>query len=310
MTVEGAGVESSGNGGDMMCSAGGSSSMKMFFLEDLGEEPGERETEGETFHARSRGCSFGSGSSVSDALRFLSSARKESDPVKRTFLVCPVCLFFLILGLTLFSPGSALAQIRLRFRPYIGVGAMGVLDSERPDFTPVDAQDSSYITLNLSSLQKVFFHAHTRLMLIDLWNFSLGYQFWSHSYTYPADLTEYWLKIGTHYPYSRYFSMHGPCVQYTFKHRFVPAAVRPFLLAGVGKYYGAEKTVYYDPPPEGSIYLVGHVEEDRKFEGWGYFLGIGVVLFKYAFVYAGYVDLYRRSLVSSQFVLINAGFTL
>jgi len=217
-----------------------------------------------------------------------------------------LCLIF-ILSLTEISG----AQVRFRISPYIGGGARYVMNYNRPEFQITDAQDSSYYNLHLESPGQLFFHFHGRIMLLDVWNFSIGYLLWNHHHKYTDDLTELWLKVGKTYPHSYYYTMHGIVVQYTLNHSFISKpSFKPFVMGGVGRYNGGYKTVEYQETFAGSGILEMHMGADQDVQGWGFFIGAGVILFKYAYLAVEYSDLNSRRVRSNQYLQVSVGFTL
>jgi hypothetical protein len=203
------------------------------------------------------------------------------------------------------------AQVKFRITPYIGGGIRYALSHNAPDFHIEDGHDSSYYNLHLVSPGQINFHFHGRLMFLDVWNFSVGYLLWTHHYKYSDDLTELWLKIGRTYPHSYYYTMHGITVQYTLNHSFISTrSVKPFIMAGMGKYNGGSKTVEYSETHPGSGLLKMQTSADQEVEGWGYFLGMGVKFLKYAFIALEYSDLGDRNLRASQFLQLSIGVTL
>ena len=203
------------------------------------------------------------------------------------------------------------AQVRFRIAPYIGGGIRYALSYNTPDFHIDDAHDSSYYNLHLASPGQFYFHFHGRLMFLDVWNFSFGYLLWTHYHKYSDDLTELWLQAGEVYPHSYYYTMHGITVQYTLNHSFISTgSVKPFIMAGMGKYNGGSKTVEYSETYPGSGLLEMQTSSDQEVDGWGYFLGVGIVVFKYAYVALEYSDLGDRGLRASQFLQLSIGVTL
>ena len=218
-------------------------------------------------------------------------------------------LIFALLCLLIIPVTQAVAQFRFRVKPYIGVGMKFVLQMNDPDYTMTDNLDSTYYDLHLASPRRHHFHFHARIMIMDFWNVSLGYMLWNHSFQYSDDLTEYWLQTGRVYPHSFYFTMHGAVAQITLDYPFIStASAKPYILGGIGKYNGATKNVHYLLTQYSNV-LEQKTQADKEFEGWGWFIGFGATFWKYAFISVEYVDLYRRSLVASQFIQFSVGFT-
>jgi len=123
-------------------------------------------------------------------------------------------------------------------------------------------------------------------------------------------LTEYWLQSGRIYPHSFYYTMHCGVIQITGDYPFLStASIKPFVLGGVGKYNGATKNVHYELTQYSNV-LEQKTQKGEEFSGWGWFIGIGAIFWKYAFVSIEYMDLYRRSLPVSQFIQLSVGLTL
>jgi hypothetical protein len=206
-------------------------------------------------------------------------------------------------------PGFSFVKIRIQPRIYIGVGLGRTLNAKPPAFSIEDQDDADYQALNLGSLQRNFARGQIRINLVHAGDFSLGYAFWAHYLEYPHDFLYLLPKEQKEYPYSNHVGLHAVTVQWN-PNFLSSRRVSPFLLGGIGRYYGGSKTTRFQLlDPEQLIY--GYFfQKDPEDEGTAILIGAGAVLFKYMTVYAGYVRLERTHLPSGNFLDLLVGFTI
>lgn len=143
-----------------------------------------------------------------------------------------------------FFPVLLSAQIRIKPHVYVGIGLGHSLDATRPNFTVDDQIDQEYADLNIASVKRNFTRGQIRVNLLHVNDFSLGYTFWANYLQYPYELVEVWQKDGKVYPYSDYIAFHAVTLQWNMK--FLSGEwIVPFLLGGIGRYYGNHDTVHF-----------------------------------------------------------------
>jgi hypothetical protein len=206
------------------------------------------------------------------------------------------------------SPGEPHSNIRVRPRVYVGGGYGRTLNARTPAFAVDDAADRNFAEANLSSLKRNFIRGQLRLDLVQAGAFSAGYLFWGHTHEIPSDYPEYWLKEDTWYPAADHASLHAATVQWS--PAFLSSRhLAPFLLTGAGGYYGNVTSVRYLPAGSTGLYYYGSNRQTASDAGRAVLAGVGVVAFRYAYVYAGAVHLIDSSLPASTFFDVIVGVT-
>jgi hypothetical protein len=205
-------------------------------------------------------------------------------------------------------PGDLLSNIRVRPRIYAGGGYGRTLNARTPAFTVDDAADRNFAEANLSSPKRNFIRGQLRLDLVRAGAFSAGYLFWGHHNEIPSDYPEYWLKEDKWYPATDHASLHAATVQWS--PAFLSSRrLAPFLLAGAGGYFGNVTSVRYLPADSTGLYYYGSNRQTASDAGRAVLAGVGVVVFRYAYVYAGAVHLIDSALPASTFFDVIVGVT-
>jgi hypothetical protein len=206
-------------------------------------------------------------------------------------------------------PHCVLGQLRFRLRPYFGMGLGIGSQSHIPIFEIENDSDQDYYNYNLASLKKTFFRFQTRLNVVQWGHVSLGYLFWNHSMRYDQDFPQDIIPPNRTFPHSYYFSVHGAVLQLDF-YSLPSARIIPYIAGGVGGYYGSFKNFYYWVEDEFDPTAEKVVSQVASYTGTAVFVGAGIILFKYAYLYVGYLDLIKDSLPTRQFIDIIVGVTL
>jgi hypothetical protein len=207
-----------------------------------------------------------------------------------------------------------LAQIRFRPRPYLGFGWRRILAGKDPEIELTDDFDRLYFERNIEAARKGFFAVQVRLNLLQVGPVTAGYLFWSHHYDYSDQTLNNLVKVETDYPHSYNLTMHGIGLQLDLKFRgFYTRRFHVFLLGGGGKFFGNFNEYRYtgtDFIGEEPQQYEKIVSESEAYSGWGYFAGVGAVIFRHAYVYVGIVDLMKEYLPARQYVEAVVGVTL
>ncbi len=207
---------------------------------------------------------------------------------------------------------SLYSQIRIRPRPYIGIGMRIVYHPVIPSFQIDDDFDAGYHEMNIASPKKFFYAGQARLNLLEMWDLALGYTFWGHYHHYSEETPEGLIKLDKEFPHSYSLSFHGATLQWNLNYRTISSKrAMPFLLGGAGTYYGGYKNYYYRTESISGDYVDFSrvVRRVSEYEGWGFMFGGGLVLYRYAYFYAGYMEL-RGELLARRFIEVYIGFTI
>ncbi len=206
------------------------------------------------------------------------------------------------------APGELFPELRIRPRVYAGGGYGRTQNARMPEFAVEDAADRNFVEANMSSLKRNFIRGQIRLDLVHAGAFSAGYLFWGHYNEIPADYPEFWLKPDKWYPAADHVALHAATVQW--KPAFAASRrVAPFLLAGAGGYYGNVTSVRYLPADSTGLYYYGSRRQTASDAGRAVLAGIGVVAFRYAYLYAGAVHLIDSALPAKTFFDVIVGVT-
>jgi hypothetical protein len=209
---------------------------------------------------------------------------------------------------TAVAPVELHSNIRVRPRIYAGGGYGRTLNARTPAFAVDDAADRNFAEANLSSLKRNFIRGQLRLDLVRAGAFSAGVLFWGHHHEIPSDYPEYWLKEDKWYPAADHASLHAATVQWS--PAFLSSRhLAPFLLAGAGGYYGNVTSVRYLPADSTGLYYYGSNRQTASDAGRAVLAGVGVVAFRYAYVYAGAVHLIASALPARTFFDVIVGVT-
>ena len=222
-----------------------------------------------------------------------------------------ILLYTAIIICTTAAPKNLIGQFNLRFRPYAGVGMSLAQDPEVPSIIIEDEFDQEYFNYNLADVKKFYLRGHTRVNIFDINKVSLGYMFWGHNYKYRDDPFNNFVKLNAIYPQSYQFSLHLATIQWNLNYSSIARKFFvPFILGGYGKYWGNENEYHNDWKDETEALGVRIVTKAKNFEGWGFAAGGGAVIFKYFFVYIGYVNLMDSDLPVNQFFDFVIGVTI
>jgi hypothetical protein len=206
------------------------------------------------------------------------------------------------------APAELRPEVRIRPRIYAGAGFGRTLDANSPAFAVDDIYDRNFVDANLSPLKRNFTRGQIRLDLVQAGAFSAGYLYWGHYHAFPADYPEYWLKTGKWYPNTDHAAVHALTVQWN--PRFLAGKrLAPFVLAGAGGYYGNVTSIRYFPVDSSAVYYYGSSRQISSDAGRAVLGGIGVVAFRYAYLYAGVVHLIDAALPAKTYLDVILGVT-
>jgi hypothetical protein len=197
----------------------------------------------------------------------------------------------LILCLIVIHTGPALAQIRVKPHAYVGGGFGITAGAVNQSFAIEDSYDNWYAGWNLDH-PRMNFRAQTRFTFLEADRFSIGYVFWSHCRKYATAYSEMWVKKGKLYPFSDDLNFHGVTLQWDLRYSFVSSRrVRPFLLAGAGRFYGSSKRFEYEFFDDNYYYYDSRITRtESQYDGSAWMAGGGVIFFGHLFIYAGTMD--------------------
>jgi len=199
----------------------------------------------------------------------------------------------------------------IQFRPhvYLGFGAVDVLSENPPEFVPRNNADINYASLNSLNSEGFAFQGQFRLSLIEAGLFSMGYSFWGHRYEYNNDYADVWYDSDTKKPLRYDLSLHSACLQFDSPWRFFHDHVKPYVLGGVGPYYGSSKVAaYFMDEATGWIWL--EEDESQKYSGWALMAGLGSEIYRYAYVYTGIVYFKKEDVPGQLFLDLIVGIKL
>lgn len=222
-----------------------------------------------------------------------------------------VCSYSVVLLAALALFGSAEAQVRIRFRPYLGLGAAYIVSRNIPDLTIEDDFDQLYYDRNYKQSPGLTLRATVRADLIQVYDLSFGYQFWGHRHIYPENAPDNMFKIGVDYPSRFSLSMHAATVQWTLAYRYISSRwFVPFITAGCGTYYGIAKSHHYEWITVQQTVADKYFDRSANYEGTGVMAGIGGVFFNYIFLHLNYIDLRDSTIPHNRFLELTIGGTL
>jgi hypothetical protein len=217
-------------------------------------------------------------------------------------------LLFLVLLALILVPRGVMGQLRFRLRPYVGIGLGIDRQSEPPLFEILNESDQDYYDQNLASLRSTHLRFQTRVNVLEWGHLSMGYLFWNHSFEYPDKLPGGIVITNRAFPHSYLFSVHGGSLQWNF-YRKPSSRLVPFVMAGAGGYYGSFKNYYRAVEDEEDGTSERIVSKIITYQGPAAFIGVGMVVFEYGYIYVGYLDLIKKSLPSRQFIDVIVGVT-
>ncbi|MBN2414361.1 hypothetical protein JXO52_00890 [bacterium] len=208
-------------------------------------------------------------------------------------------------------PEPAGAQVRIRFRPYLGLGAAHVLSRAIPDIAIEDEFDQLYYDRNYKQAPGLTLRATVRADLIHVYDLSFGYQFWGHRHIYPEDAPDNMFKIGVDYPSRFSLSLHAVTAQWTLGYRYISSRwFVPFITAGYGPYFGTAKSHHYEWITTDETVADKFFDRTAEYEGRGVMLGFGGIFFRYVFIHMNYIDLGDRTIPHNRFLELTVGGTL
>ncbi|HEX9934845.1 MAG TPA: hypothetical protein VGB38_06575, partial [bacterium] len=121
-----------------------------------------------------------------------------------------------VLFLSLLLParsGSARSLVRIQPHAYLGAGFGFATGVTNQPFIVENADDANYVMLNQNN-PHFFWRFQTRLTLLELDRFSIGYAFWSHCRKYATQFSEVWARPGKQYPFSDDLNLHAVTLQW------------------------------------------------------------------------------------------------
>lgn len=216
----------------------------------------------------------------------------------------------LLAACLLFTAAAANAQLRIHVKPYLGAGYSRILNDYQPIFVVEDTLDQDYQTLNLQNSPRNAFRGQVRVDVLHLGPLSAGYLFWGHQVKFNDVAPNNALKTDKIYPYSVSYSLHGANLTLRLPYKGISTEHRvPFILGGAGRYYGKNKGYRYSWVDAAQTESDKQFVSQRKWEDWGYFAGIGLEVYGFAYVYAGYTALLGDDLMGSKFFDFVVGIT-
>ena len=227
---------------------------------------------------------------------------------KNAFNMIKKHLVLLALSVLIFIPKGVTGQIRFRLRPYVGAGVGLGMQSHVPVFEIGNESDQDYYDLNLASLKSTWLRFQTRLNIFQWGHLSLGYLFWNHSVQYADEFPGSVVITNRPFPHSYFISVHGGGLQWDF-HRNPSVKTFPFITAGAGSYYGSFKVFEQSVEDLADPVATKIVTQAMEYQGTAAFIGVGVVFFKYGYLYVGYMDLLKDNLPTRQYVDVVLGVT-
>lgn len=221
-------------------------------------------------------------------------------------------LFYGILPvLLLLTAGRAEAQLRIRLKPYLGIGAAGIQSRRIADLVIEDEYDQLYFDRNYKRSPGLSLRGTARADLLHFYDLSFGYQFWAHRHIYPDELPDNDFKVGVDYPSEFSISMHTVTVQWTLQYKYISSSwFVPFITAGYGFLFGTAKSHHYEWITTDETVADRFYDRTAEYEGNGIMAGIGAVLFKYVFIHLNLVDLQDRTIPHNKFLELTIGGTI
>ncbi|MCK5148783.1 hypothetical protein KAR48_18665 [bacterium] len=215
----------------------------------------------------------------------------------------------LLLALMFLAVFPAAAQIRIKIKPFAGFGYGRVITDYAHQFAVDDTLDEHYFDFNLATVPRGRTRGQSRIDLLQIYDVTLGYLFWSHSVKFTHIAPDNILKTKKVYPRGVQYNMHGATLTWYMPYKGIGSRSRlPFIMGGAGRYYGAKKGTYYIVNAETNL-AEGINTTMISYDDWGYFVGVGLIVHKYFYVYAGMTELMGDGLMGSRFFDIVIGFT-
>jgi|GEM_PF-3539120 len=215
-----------------------------------------------------------------------------------------------IVGGMLMTGAAAQAQFRIHVKPYLGVGYSRILDDYRISFAVEDSLDAQYQALNLEDAPMNVFRGQLRVDILHWGPVSAGYLFWGHQAKFKDTAPDNQLKTDKIYPFSVMYNLHGANLTLRLPFDGISTEQRvPFIMGGAGRYYGKNKGYRYVWLDEAHTENEKQFTTQKKWDDWGYFAGIGVEIYRFAYVYAGYTALMGDGLMGAQFFDVVIGVT-
>lgn len=207
-------------------------------------------------------------------------------------------------------PGSSAGQVKIKLKPFVGLG-VSLSSTFNPPLIPIeDDFDQLYYDRNLAPEPGLAFRGQARVNLIHISDLSLGYQFWEHRHQFTDDEPYNQIKVYNVYPNSYVYSLHAPTLQWTLNYRYLSSRhIKPFILAGYGIFYGSAKSQYYEWKDTDQTILGKVIIRGDTWDGEGFLIGAGATVFRYAYVYIGWVELLDKTLHQYRFFDFTVGVT-
>ena len=218
------------------------------------------------------------------------------------FVLARQCLIGLLV-FALMAGAKPLKKSWIHVHPelYLGIGGVQVLKENPPPFTAETDVDQTYLNINSFKSRSIALQYQARLNILGAGPFSLGYAFWGHRFKYDTDFPELWIRPDKLYPQRYDLSFHSVSLQLNSPFTFWKHRLQPFILAGTGPFYGSYVEGTYALDESNGIIWLNEAVID-EFQGWAWMTGAGLVIHRYAYLYAGIVQLNKRVSPASLFL--------